>query len=297
MKGSCSFMNHETMPRIHFYKMTGTGNDFILIDNRTRVVDSEHCADFIRSICRHKVSAGADGVIFIENDSEVDFRWHLYNSDGSEPEMCGNGARCAARFAFLTGIVDSPKMAFSTKAGIIKAELWDTKVKVQMPVPRDFKQDITIEAGGQSFNLDFINSGVPHAVCFMKDEKGLEKIDIQRFGRALRNHPYFQPEGTNVDFVWIQNDHRIRVRTYERGVEGETLACGTGCMASALLAAVRNRMPSPIEAQVRSGELLAIYYQSLPDPTLSPNVPFKEVFLEGEALVSYEADLWYETLR
>jgi diaminopimelate epimerase len=289
-------MNFETMPRVHFYKMTGSGNDFILIDNRKRIIDSDNCQDFIRSICRHKVSVGADGVILIENDSEVDFRWRFFNSDGSEPDMCGNGSRCAARFAYLTGIVDNPRMAFHTNAGIIKAELWDTKVKVQMPAPRSMKKDLHVEAEGRAFGLDFINSGVPHAVCFLKDEKELEEVDVQRWGRALRFHPHFQPEGTNVDFVWIRNEHQIIVRTYERGVEGETLACGTGCIASVLMSAIRNKMTSPVEVHVRSGELLTVYFQTRPDPRNPQALLFKEVCLEGEARIAYEADLWYETL-
>jgi diaminopimelate epimerase len=284
-------MNLETMPRIHFYKMTGTGNDFILIDNRKRIIDSDNCQDFIRRICRHKLSVGADGVILIENDSEVDFRWRFFNSDGSEPEMCGNGSRCAARFAYLTGIVDNPRMAFRTKAGIIKAELWDTKVKVQMPVPHSLKKDIEIDVDGLSFSLDFINSGVPHAICFMKDEKELEEADVQHWGHALRFHQCFQPEGANIDFVWIRNDRQIMVRTYERGVEGETLACGTGCIASVLLSAIRNQMASPVEVLVRSGELLTIYFQSAPDQQIP-----QDVYLEGEARIAYEADLWHETL-
>jgi diaminopimelate epimerase len=289
-------MNLETMPRIHFYKMTGTGNDFILIDNRKKVVDPDNCQDFIRSICRHKVSVGADGVILIENDSEVDFRWRFFNSDGSEPDMCGNGSRCAARFAYLTGIVDSPRMSFRTNAGIIKAELWDTKVKVQMPVPRNMKRDLNIDAEGRFFSLDFINTGVPHAICFLQDEKELDEVDIQRWGRVLRFHPHFQPEGTNVDFVWIRNEREIIVRTYERGVEGETLACGTGCIASVLMAAVRNPMISPVEVHVRSGELLTVHFQSAHDQSLPADAPFREVHLEGEARIAYEADLWHETL-
>jgi diaminopimelate epimerase len=289
-------MNRETMSRIHFYKMTGTGNDFILIDNRKRIIDSDHCHDFIRSICRPKISVGADGVILIENDSEADFRWRFFNSDGSEPEMCGNGARCAARFAYITGIVDTPRMAFRTKVGIIKAELWDTKVKVQMPIPHNVKKDILVKAGRRSFSLDSINSGVPHAVCFLKSEQELGEFDVQRWGKALRSHACFQPEGTNVDFVWIRNAHQIRVRTFERGVEGETLACGTGCIASVLLSAIRARMESPVEAQVQSGELLTVHFQAATDPKILADAPFKEVYLEGDARVSYEADLWHETI-
>lgn len=289
-------MNREKLQRIHFFKMTGTGNDFVVIDNRTRILDADNCQNFVRNVCRHKVSVGADGVILIENDSEIDFRWRFFNADGSEPDMCGNGSRCAARFAYLTGIVDRPRMAFRTKAGIIKAELLDTKVKVQMPVPHSLSRDLTLEVDGRSFNLDFINTGVPHAVCFLQNERELEEIDIQRWGHALRFHPHFQPAGTNVNFVWMQDANHISVRTYERGVEGETLACGTGSMASVLLAALRSGVASPAEVRVRSGELLTIYFQITTDPQNPKDIQFREVYLEGEALVAYEADLWSETI-
>ncbi len=289
-------MNRATMQRIHFYKMTGTGNDFVMIDNRKGLIDSEHCQEFVRLVCRHKLSVGADGVILIENDSEVDFRWRFFNADASEAEMCGNGARCAARFAFLTGIVDRPRMAFRTLAGIIKAELLDKKVKVQMPVPHSLSMNLKIEASGRFFDLDFINSGVPHAVCFMADEKELEEADIVGWGRALRYHPHFQPAGTNVDFVCVQDKQHIIVRTYERGVEGETLACGTGAIASALISAARDLAASPVEVRVRSGELLTIYFQASPGSGHPGDIQFKEVYLEGEARVAYEADLWPETI-
>jgi diaminopimelate epimerase len=288
-------MNHESMQRIHFFKMTGTGNDFILIDNRKRLIDSDHCRDFVRRACRHKLSVGADGMILIENDSEADFKWRFFNADASEAEMCGNGARCAARFAFLTGIVDKPRMAFRTLAGIIKAELLDIKVKVQMTAPHGLAMDLKTEAAGRFFDLDFINTGVPHAVWFAADEKELESIDIQQWGQALRFHPRFQPAGTNVDFVYVRDPKHIVVRTYERGVEGETLACGTGAIASALISAARNRVVSPVEVKTRSGESLTIYFKLSRD-SRQEDLQFKEVFLEGEARVAYEADLWHETV-
>lgn len=293
-------MNRETWQRIHFFKMTGTGNDFILVDNRKRIIDADQCQDLIKNACRPKVSVGADGMILIENDSEVDFRWRFFNADGSEAEMCGNGARCAARFAYLTGIVEHPRMAFRTLAGIIKAEVLDTKVKVQMTPPHSLRMDIKLEAEGRSFDLDFINTGVPHAVCFVKNESELETAEIQRWGQAIRFHSQFQPAGTNVNFVCVQNSRQITVRTYERGVEGETLACGTGCIASALISAVRGRAESPVEVKVRSGEILTIYFHKANKPETLPKTsdvaPFHEVYLEGEARVVYEADLWPETI-
>jgi diaminopimelate epimerase len=289
-------MNCEKKQRIHFYKMTGTGNDFILIDNRKRILDADQCRDFVRRVCRHKISVGADGLILIENDSEADFRWRFFNADGSEAEMCGNGARCAARFAFLTGIVDRPRMSFRTLAGIITAELLDTNVKVQMPSPHGLQMNVTLEAEGQSFDLDAVNSGVPHAVFFMKDEHELEAIDVERTGKIVRRHPHFQPAGTNVNFVCVTDQHHLAVRTYERGVEGETLACGTGSIASVLTAAARNLVASPVEVKVRSGELLNIYFHMTGGGQPCDGIRFGDVFLEGEARVAYEADLWPETL-
>ena len=277
------------MQRIHFFKMTGTGNDFIVIDNRMRVLDADNCYDFVRGLCRSGTSVGADGVILIENDPDVDFRCRFFNADGSKPEMCGNGARCAARLAYLTGIVDNPRMSFRFGEEIIAAELWDTNVKAQMPDPTDLRRNLNINVKGRIIALDFINTGVPHAVCFLKDKKELEAVNVARLGRALRTHEYFAPDGTNVDFVFVENKHRLSVRTYERGVEGETLACGTGAIAAALLAAARSETESPVEVRVRSGEALTIHFE-----VTDEKVPFKNVNMEGNALVVYEADLWSE---
>jgi diaminopimelate epimerase len=281
-------------PEIHFFKMNGTGNDFILIDNRKGLVDADNCQELVRRACRRKLSVGADGMILIENDPEVDFKWRFFNADASEAEMCGNGARCAARFAHLTGIVSKPQMSFRTLAGIIRAELLGDRVKVQMTQPHGLRQGLRIEAEGRSFELDFINTGVPHAVCFVADGRELENAEVERWGRALRHHPHFQPAGTNVDFVSVRDWGHLAVRTYERGVEGETLACGTGAIASTLIAAARDRVKSPAEVRTRGGESLTVHF------TLergSATTGFDAVCLEGEARVAYEADLWPETIE
>lgn len=277
----------EVGERIHFFKMTGTGNDFILIDNRAGVVDADHCEQFVRNVCRPKLSVGADGVFLIENDPEVDFKWRFFNADASEAEMCGNGARCAARFASINGIVNGPRMAFRTLAGIIRAELLGNGVKVQMTLPHGLRLGIDLEVDGRRFAVDFINTGVPHAVCFITEDE-LEAMDVQRWGRALRFHPQFQPAGANVNFACVAGRQSLIVRTFERGVEGETLACGTGCTASALVAAARGLITSPVEVKTRSGEFLKIHFDAPP--------AFREVFLEGEARVVCEGDLWPETI-
>ncbi|MBN2243201.1 MAG: diaminopimelate epimerase [Acidobacteria bacterium] len=274
--------------KIHFYKMTGAGNDFIFIDNRNGIVGPDHCRDFVRSACRRKLSVGADGMMLIENDPEVDFKWRFFNSDGSEAEMCGNGARCAVRFAYLTGIAAEKRMAFRTLAGVIRGEILDGAVKVEMPPPRGLETGIRLESAGRSFELDSINTGVPHAVCYLSDENGLNRADVEGWGRELRYHPRFRPAGSNIDFAWIRDNHRMSVRTYERGVEGETLACGTGVTAAVLAAAARNLVAGPVEVKTRGGECLTIHFKR-------DRERFREVFMEGEARVVYEADLWDDT--
>ncbi len=236
-------------------------------------------------------------MILIENDPEVDFKWRFFNADASEAEMCGNGARCAARFASLTGIVQKPRMAFRTLAGVIKAELQGDRVKVQMTSPHSLQLDLNLEANGMSFCVDSVNTGVPHAVCFAAEENDLESIDVLRYGHAFRFHAHFQPAGTNVNFVHVQDAHHLVVRTYERGVEGETLACGTGCIASSLVAAARGRVASPVDVRTRGGEFLRVYFEMSGGKRSPADFQFKEVCLEGEARIAYEADLWAETLQ
>jgi diaminopimelate epimerase len=210
--------------------------------------------------------------------------------------MCGNGARCAARFAYLTGIVKKTEMSFRTLAGIIKAEMLAGRVKVQMTAPHDLELGIQVEADGQPFDLDFVNTGVPHITSFVADEQELESVDVLRWGRALRFHPRFQPAGTNVNFVLLQGPQCIGVRTYERGVEGETLACGTGAIASSLIAAAKGSVSSPVKVTTRGGESLTIHFHRPPFRKSATAMDFEEVYLEGEARVVYEADLWDETI-
>ncbi|MCC7176319.1 MAG: diaminopimelate epimerase [Bryobacterales bacterium] len=284
------------MQRLPFFKMTGSGNDFMVIDNREGLLNADRCQDFVRRACRRKLSAGADGVILIERDPEVDFKWRFFNADGSEAEMCGNGARCAARFAYLTGIVARPSLAFRTLAGVIEAVISGNRVKVQMTRPHSFQTGIRLEVHERSFDLDFINTGVPHVVWFAASARELESADVLKWGQALRLHPHFQPAGANVNFVWPRDERRLTVRTYERGVEGETLACGTGAIAASLVSAAKHGAVSPVEVVTSGGETLTVHFEaaaSTPHPGASP---FGKVYLEGEARVVYEAQLWEETL-
>ena len=235
--------------------MSGSGNDFILIDNRDGSLAVGDVVAFVKSVCERKVSVGADGLILIERSDRVDFRWRFFNADGSEVEMCGNGGRCAARFAFLRG---SPGRRCPSRpcAGIIDAEVRGDVVKLRLTDPRDLVIDDQIRIENQTLFVHSINTGVPHVVHFVRDP---DDFDVFNTGRAIRYHEHYQPAGTNANFVAVIDGHTLRVRTYERGVEDETLACGTGSVASALIAARKGLVESPVDVRVQSGE-------TAPDP-------------------------------
>lgn len=270
---------------VAFTKMTGCGNDFILMDNRQAELNAFEPAALARSLCRRRLAVGADGLILIETDPELDFRWRFFNCDGSEAEMCGNGARCAARYAFLKGIVTARRLRFRTPAGIIRGEiLSDCRVKVQVPNPPPAAPALTLFIGDQVFTCHSIDTGVPHAVVFVEDAIRLRTLNLDHWGRALRWHGAFDPQGTNVDFVAVLDSRNLALRTYERGVEQETLACGTGAIAAALMACNRHGLGSPLRVTTSGGEVLTIHFQRAADR-------FTEVYLEGEAKVVYEGQL------
>ena len=265
---------------IQFTKMSGSGNDFVIIDNRVPVMPNENKREFARKVCEPKSSVGADGVIFIENSEVADFKWDFYNNDGSSAEMCGNGGRCAERYAYENKIAPS-NLSFETTAGIITAEVSGSTVKVKLTKPVDFLQNIDIEVNGVSYNVDSLNTGVPHAIIYAED---LEAVDIQAVGRAVRFHPKFAPAGTNVDWVQKKNGNSLRIRTYERGIEAETLACGTGAVASALLASYRNQVKPPVEVETRGGDILKIDFK--PSDKM-----IEDVYLEGPAKITFDGTL------
>lgn len=271
---------------IEFFKMSGSGNDFILIDNRQGTLAVGNVVEFVKSVCERKVSVGADGLIIIEPSDRVDFRWRFFNADGSEVEMCGNGGRCAARFAYLMGIAGG-KMSFETGAGIIDAEVRGDVVKLRLTDPRDLVMNDQIQIKNQTLFVHSLNTGVPHVVHFVRDPDG---FDVFNTGRAIRYHEHYQPAGTNANFVTVLDSHTLRVRTYERGVEDETLACGTGSVASALIAARKGQVESPVDVRVQGGELLRIYFEMTSDG-------FVKVYLEGKAKVVYQGRLWDEAWK
>jgi diaminopimelate epimerase len=272
------------MNPIHFYKMSGCGNDFIIIDNRNSVIDEKERTSFIVGICRRKMSVGADGVILIEKSDAVDFKWRFYNADGSEAEMCGNGARCVARFAYLNGIAGL-EMAFETLAGIVSASVSETgQVKIKMTAPVNLHIDRQIVLTSGTYAIGSVNTGVPHAVMVVDN---IQDVPVTEMGREIRFHPDFAPAGTNANFISVRPDHIVSIRTYERGVEDETLACGTGCVASALITSCKFGLSSPVTLLTRSGGYLRIYFTRQGDS-------FSDVFMEGDARVIYRGELCEE---
>jgi diaminopimelate epimerase len=270
---------------IPFTKMSGSGNDFIVIDNRKAMVTDDMLPQFVERVCRRKLSAGADGLILVEDSKSADFKWRFFNSDGSVAEMCGNGARCVARFAYLNGIAKGSQMAFETIAGVIHAQVLAELVKIRMTDPQELRLNAILELDDRKICYSSVNTGVPHVVLSVDN---IESADVVGLGRAIRHHAGFAPAGTNVNFLAPQEapkDEKIwAVRTYERGVEDETLACGTGIVASALVLAEQKGLVSPVTLMTRSGGYLKVYY-SKDSGWLS------DIYLEGDARVIYEGRL------
>ncbi len=264
-----------------FTKMNGAGNDFVMLDNR----DLRHSLGkaAIARLCDRHRGVGADGLIAVEPaEKGADFKMRYYNADGGEADMCGNGARCFARFASrLAGRTGS--ITFETQAGIIGAELIGDEVRLAMTPPHSLAPGVELNADGEKLKVHFLNTGVPHAVVFVED---VAKTDIVRLGRALRHHEHFAPKGTNANFAAELPGGGIVIRTYERGVEDETLACGTGVTAAALVFAQLTGAGSPVSVTVRGGDTLEVGFEN--DGGGWKNVTLKgpaDFVFEGAALV------------
>ena len=272
---------------IAFEKMSGTGNDFVIIDNRAGGIKPEEQSQFAAAVCRRMFSVGADGLILIEDSETADFRWQFYNSDGSVAEMCGNGSRCAARYAFRHGIAGRT-MRFETLAGVIEAAVIgeDEEVRIRLTKPFDYRFGLQIELDGENFPLSFVNTGVPHAVIFVDRPD----VPVNSWGRKIRYDQRFQPAGTNANFVYLSGDNTILSRTYERGVEDETRACGTGAVASALMAVIHHGLRSPVTVQTSGGDRLTIHIEMKDDREAGA------VYLQGPARLIYSGMLTAEAL-
>src|SRR5438477_12769708 len=261
---------------LRFTKMNGAGNDFVMIDNRTGAVRLS--PKQIAKICDRHRGVGADGILLIEPaTNSADFRMRYYNSDGGEAEMCGNGARCFARFA--EKIAGAGKdLSFETPAGIIAAHLHGELVTLNMIEPSDLQLNVTLAVGYETRNIHFINTGVPHVVVPVVN---IEEVDVPREGAAIRRHEMFAPRGANVNFLERCGGNKIAIRTYERGVENETLACGTGVVAGALIFAATENANGPISVIARGGDELQVGFKKIANQ-------FRDVALTGPAEFVFE---------
>lgn len=265
------------MKTISFVKYAAAGNDFIVTDNRGGFV--KNGASAAKKLCDRKFGVGADGLLLLESSRKADVRMRIFNPDGSQADMCGNGVRCLAHFAVDLGAAES-RLLIETGAGLIHADVRGMTVKAKLTEPKDLRADVDVRINGKTERVQFINTGVPHAVIV---EPALEKADVSGRGRAVRYHQAFAPYGTNVNFVRV-GLKQIEVRTYERGVEGETLACGTGSTASALVAARMKGLRSPVNVKTTGGEMLKVYFRRNGEN-------FEEVYLEGPVKKIFEGSV------
>jgi diaminopimelate epimerase len=263
---------------IPFTKMSGTGNDFIVFDNRDGRLNGTESA-FFAALCRRGISVGADGVILAERGGSAPVRMRYFNADGGEAALCANGARCTARFAVEKGFTADRRFALEATDGTHEVEVGPDEVRLRFAPPRDLRTPVGLTGDGRFREGGFIDTGVPHLVLFLDDPSALETLDVAAAAPFYRHHPAF-PAGTNVNFVAAGGDGSIRVRTFERGVEAETLSCGTGCAASALIASREGLAESPVRVRTRGGSLLVEF-----DPG------WRNVFLSGPAVVVFEGSL------
>ena len=267
---------------IRFWKLEGAGNDFIGLDGRKGGLGLNRGK--IARLCDRRRGVGADGVLVVEKPKGriADYRMRYYNADGGEASMCGNGARCFALLARAVTARTGKSLRVETRAGLVVLQICGKDVRVSMTEPGLPRLRRTVVAAGRKVMLDCINTGVPHAVEFVRS---LASVDIARVGRAIRSHSAFAPAGTNVNFVQIGQGGRIEVRTYERGVEGETLACGTGVVASSILASLRRGIRPPIRVRTRGGDLLTVNFEFEAGRA-------KKVTLQGPARIVYTGELY-----
>ena len=262
---------------VRFWKLEGAGNDFLGLDGRAGGFKLKR--QQIADLCDRRRGVGADGVLVVEKPKVrgADFRMRYYNSDGGEAEMCGNGARC---FALLARAVSGRKgnvLRIQTQAGLVTLQIRGQEVQVSMTEPTKLRLGKKVVVAGRKLAVDFLNTGVPHAVLFVRS---VRSIDVAKQGRAIRYHSAFAPSGTNVNFVEIGRGNRIHVRTYERGVEGETLACGTGVVAASILSNLRRGLRPPIQVATRGGDNVRVGFSM-------ENGHARKVTLQGPARMVY----------
>ncbi|MDP8259317.1 MAG: diaminopimelate epimerase [Candidatus Aadella gelida] len=264
-----------------FTKAVASGNDFIILDNLSGELSTKdiNYSEMAIELCPRRISIGADGILVLERSDKADLKMRIINPDGSEVDMCGNGARCSAVYASKFGLGE--ELDIETRAGIISASVKGNNVKLKMSEPKDIKTDINLGIGKSLMKVHYLNTGVPHVVHLVDN---IETYDVHNVGRQIRRHTMFEPDGTNANFVGEKEDGRLMIRTYERGVEEETLACGTGTVATAVTLGLLDQVTSPVSLLTKSGEVLKVYYEKKGNRIY-------DVYLEGEAALAWEGKI------
>jgi len=272
------------MSKVDFTKMAAAGNDFVVVDNRGNKFGKKvkNISKFAKAVCERKLSIGADGLLLIEGSKKADVTMRIFNPDGGEVAMCGNGSRCVAYYAAKKGITGN-RSSIETKAGILNAQVKKGLARIEMMPPKELKSRFSIDVYDETFEVDFVHTGVPHVVYFVDD---IKSFDVKRFGKEIRYHKEFAAEGTNANFVKVLDRHDIELRTYERGVEDETFACGTGAVASAIVASELHSVEPPVKVKTWGGDVLTIHFRKVKDK-------YKDVFLEGGVKLIYEGSVDY----
>jgi len=276
--------------KIPFTKMSGAGNDFVIIDNRRQILKDDF-STFAHIVSGRRIGIGSDGVLILEESSRADFLMKYYNADGSFGGFCGNGGRCVARYAFLQGIA-SARPIFEALGHLYHAEVEGSRVRLKMMEPKDEKLSVPLQCDGKILRLHQMNTGAPHVVIFLDENQdlgftSLSSVDVSRLGKEIRYNRYFGTEGTNVNFVALNGDGSLSIRTYERGVEAETLACGTGAVASALIASKVKGLQPPLKIIPKSKEPLTVEFLRSEDA-------YADVYLEGNADIVFLGEMKYD---
>ncbi len=270
------------MLSIGFVKASGAGNDFVVLNNMDGRLPVP-MPPLARALCDRHVGIGADGLLVLEPSTVADLKMLYFNADGSFGGMCGNGGRCVALAAYLSNLAGR-RCRIEALDFVYTAEIGEGSVRLSMKDPVGYRSDILVKAGGNELSCYSIDTGAPHAVVFVPD---LEALDVESLGKSMRHSLPFQPAGTNVNFARLLAGSEIAIRTYERGVEAETLACGTGSIAAAAISAVVHGRPFPIDVRVRSGATLRIHGRR-------SGTSISDVVLEGPAEILFSGSVHYE---
>lgn len=270
--------------KIKFTKMSGTGNDFVVIDNRAGLITDG--PSLAKKICDRRWGVGADGLLLVEKSDKAAYRMMYYNADGSYGGMCGNGGRCIANFAVDRGI--APKdHSFDALDYLYEAHIGETSVMLHMKDPKNLKLNFVLPVVGKKVKVHFVDTGAPHVVIpvqnIAKRKPSLESLNVHDLGSKIRYHKKFLPDGTNVNFIELTAVKQLKMRTYERGVESETLACGTGSVASAIVGSLLYGLESPVKIITRSGSMLTVNFKKR-------GKQFSDVSLSGPVTVTFTGE-------